>query len=101
MPAVLDDLRDIEGRAKSELEAVADEAALEAWRVAYLGRKGRLTLVLRGLASLPAEERRQVGAAANRLKGLLEDHLRVDRGVLAGSIFPGSADVGPMAGLVG
>jgi uncharacterized protein (DUF1501 family) len=35
------------------------------------------------------------------LKGLLEDHLRVDRALLASSIFPGSADVAPMAGLVG
>ena len=35
------------------------------------------------------------------LKGLLEDHLRVERGVLASSVFPGSADVAPMAGLVG
>jgi uncharacterized protein (DUF1501 family) len=35
------------------------------------------------------------------LKGLLEDHLRVDRAVLASSIFPGSSDVAPMAGLVG
>jgi uncharacterized protein (DUF1501 family) len=35
------------------------------------------------------------------LKGLLEDHLRVERAVLASNIFPGSADVAPMAGLVG
>jgi uncharacterized protein (DUF1501 family) len=35
------------------------------------------------------------------LKGLLEDHLRVDRALLASSIFPGSAEIAPMAGLVG
>ncbi len=35
------------------------------------------------------------------LKGLLEDHLRVDRGLLASGIFPGSADVASMTGLVG
>jgi uncharacterized protein (DUF1501 family) len=35
------------------------------------------------------------------LKGLLKDHLRVDDQVLATTIFPGSADVKPMAGLVG
>lgn len=34
------------------------------------------------------------------LKGLLRDHLRVDEKVLAGTVFPGSADVAPMAGLV-
>jgi uncharacterized protein (DUF1501 family) len=35
------------------------------------------------------------------LKGLLKDHVRVAEKVLATSVFPGSADVKPMAGLVG
>jgi uncharacterized protein (DUF1501 family) len=35
------------------------------------------------------------------LKGLLRDHLRVDERVLASSVFPGSADAAPAAGLVG
>jgi uncharacterized protein (DUF1501 family) len=35
------------------------------------------------------------------LKGLLRDHLRVDQRVLASTVFPVSADVAPMAGLVG
>jgi uncharacterized protein (DUF1501 family) len=35
------------------------------------------------------------------LKGLLRDHLRVEESVLASTAFPDSADVAPMAGLVG
>jgi uncharacterized protein (DUF1501 family) len=35
------------------------------------------------------------------LKGLLRDHLRVDETVLADAVFPGSADVKAMGGLVG
>jgi uncharacterized protein (DUF1501 family) len=35
------------------------------------------------------------------LKGLLRDHLRLDEGALASTVFPGSAAVAPMAGLVG
>ena len=35
------------------------------------------------------------------LKGLLKDHLRVTDQALAGNVFPGSQDVGAMAGLVG
>lgn len=58
--------------AAAALAAAADEAALEAWRIAYMGRKGRLTLLLRSLSALSIEERRQVGAAANRLKASLE-----------------------------
>jgi len=34
------------------------------------------------------------------LKGLLRDHLRADERVLAGEVFPGSADVRPLAGLL-
>jgi phenylalanyl-tRNA synthetase alpha chain len=58
--------------ALASLEAAPDTRALDAWRVEYLGRKGRLTGVLRGLASLPVEERRTAGAAANALKQELE-----------------------------
>ena len=35
------------------------------------------------------------------LKGLLRDHLRVDERALASTVFPDSADVAPIAGLVG
>jgi phenylalanyl-tRNA synthetase alpha chain len=45
---------------------------LEAWRVDFMGRKGRLTGLLRGLGGLEIDERKIVGAAANRLRGELE-----------------------------
>jgi uncharacterized protein (DUF1501 family) len=35
------------------------------------------------------------------LKGVLKDHLRVDEKALAATVFPGSDEVKPMAGLVG
>jgi len=50
---------------------------LQVWRVTYLGRKGRLTGVLRGLGGLPVEERRALGALANRLKDDLESALEL------------------------
>ena len=70
-----DDLKTIEEQAQAELAAARDEASLEAWRVAWLGRKGRLTSVLRGLSDLPIEERRSQGTAANSLKEALESAL--------------------------
>ncbi len=73
-----DELRQIEQDARRDLAAAADEAALSVWRVGYLGRKGRLTQVLRGLAELPPDERRSVGAAANALKDRL-DHAHASR----------------------
>ncbi|MGB6836765.1 MAG: phenylalanine--tRNA ligase subunit alpha [Dehalococcoidia bacterium] len=72
-------LEQLASAAYSELAAASDDRALETWRVAYLGRKGRLTLLLRSLGSLTLEERRQVGAAANRLKGELEAALEARR----------------------
>ncbi|MBI4199104.1 MAG: phenylalanine--tRNA ligase subunit alpha, partial [Chloroflexi bacterium] len=72
---LLQELENLVQDAEGDLGQVADTAALEAWRVSYLGRRGRLTLLLRGLASLPLEERRDVGAQANRAKELLGQRL--------------------------
>ena len=79
-------LSEIESQALGELAAVTGDEALEAWRVAYLGRRGRLTLVLRGLAGLPLEKRRNAGAAANRLKQQLESALAAKKDDLARSV---------------
>jgi phenylalanyl-tRNA synthetase alpha chain len=68
MSDILTEVEQLASSGRSELAAAADDKALEAWRVAYLGRKGKLTLLLRSLGSLSLEERRRVGAAANRVK---------------------------------
>jgi phenylalanyl-tRNA synthetase alpha chain len=84
--------------ATKALAAAGDPAALDAWRVEYLGRKGRLTGVLRGLAGLSIDERKSAGAAANALKLELEaafddraEALR--RAALQSSIETGMLDV--------
>jgi phenylalanyl-tRNA synthetase alpha chain len=71
----LPDLEVLRSRALAELSRAEDGAALDSWRIAYLGRQGAVTQVLRGLGELPAEERRFIGAAANRLRGDLESEL--------------------------
>jgi phenylalanyl-tRNA synthetase alpha chain len=58
--------------ALKELESVNSPETLEVWRIRYLGRKGELTTILRSLADLPPEERRTVGAVANKVKASLE-----------------------------
>ena len=84
--------------ALAALAAAGDQKALAAWHVEYLGRKGRLTAILRGLAGLAVEERKSQGAAANALKGELEsayeartEELR--RASLDASIETGKIDV--------
>ncbi|MPZ48701.1 MAG: phenylalanine--tRNA ligase subunit alpha [Dehalococcoidia bacterium] len=69
------DLEALRSRALIELSAAGDAAALDAWRLAYLGRQGAVTRVLRGLGELPAEERRAVGAMANAMRADLEGAL--------------------------
>ena len=61
--------------ASGELASIDNTESLEAWRVAYLGRRGHLTLYLRGLAGMDLEERRTAGAMGNQAKGRLEELL--------------------------
>ncbi len=68
--------------ALQEIEAAADLAALQELRVRYLGKKGELTRQLKGLGSLPPEERRTAGSSINTLKGELETALKTRREVL-------------------
>jgi phenylalanyl-tRNA synthetase alpha chain len=68
-------LNELKSNALKELEAVGQTKDLEAWRVRYLGKKSQLTSVLRGLAQLPIEERKPVGALANRIKAEFEERL--------------------------
>ena len=59
------DLEALQEEALAAVAAAADVAALEALELDVLGKKGRLTGVLRGIGALPPEERPQVGAIAN------------------------------------
>lgn len=49
------------------------DADLEALRVRYLGKKGELTAVLRGMAGLSPEERPVVGQLANKVRAEIEN----------------------------
>ncbi|HWP62782.1 MAG TPA: phenylalanine--tRNA ligase subunit alpha [Candidatus Binatia bacterium] len=52
--------------------AAPDLASLERLQIDVLGRKGRLTAVLRGIGSLPADDRPKVGAVANAVRAAIE-----------------------------
>ena len=49
-----------------------DDADLEAIRIRFLGKKGELTAVLRGMGALSAEERPIVGQLANEIRADIE-----------------------------
>ena len=52
-----------------------DGADLEALRIRYLGKKGELTAVLRGMGKLSAEERPVIGQIANEVREAIENEL--------------------------
>ncbi len=68
-----DALRD---EALTSLGAADNDAAIEAWRVAWLGRQeGRVTSLTRSIREQPADQRKAFGASANQLKQRLESAL--------------------------
>ena len=63
-----DRVRDIKKKAIQDLGEVRDLSDLERFRIAYLGKKGLLTSLMKRLAELSSEERPEAGQAVNRLK---------------------------------
>ena len=73
--SLIDDLVKLEEEAK-ELVAGADDAAkLEAARVELLGRKGRITGLMRMMGKLAPEDRPMMGKRANEMRQLIEGML--------------------------
>jgi phenylalanyl-tRNA synthetase alpha chain len=80
--------RDLEALRADALAAVAaapDVTTLDALELDVLGKKGRLTSVLRGIGALPAEDRPRVGAIANTVRADVEAALAARGRELRGS----------------
>ncbi|MBI4321631.1 MAG: phenylalanine--tRNA ligase subunit alpha [Chloroflexi bacterium] len=72
---MIDRLREMRESALHELQSAQDLKELENWRIKYLGKKGALTAILRGLGGLAPAERPTVGQVANDMKTALESAL--------------------------
>jgi len=74
------DYKALAAEARQIFGTAADEQELEAARVAWIGRKGRITVLLRQIPELPEDERPLAGRTLNTLKGdlssLLDARLR-------------------------
>lgn len=68
-------LEAIKESALKELKEAASKVDLENIRVKYLGKKGELTQILRGMGALTAEERPIVGKVANEVREALENFI--------------------------
>jgi phenylalanyl-tRNA synthetase alpha chain len=63
-----EELKQLELDGSARIAEASDLKSLEEVRVAYLGRKGRITEILKGLGSASPEDRRSLGQMANLLK---------------------------------
>ena len=79
------DLEALQADALASIDAAGDAAELDALELDVLGKKGRLTTVLRGIGALPAEDRPKVGAIANAVRQTVEAALAERGSALRGS----------------
>lgn len=75
-------LNELVETAAAKIDAAADLAALDAVRVAYLGKKGALTARLKSLSELPADERPAAGQEINHAKQDLQSRINLRRETL-------------------
>ena len=75
-------LDDLKAEATAAIESAGDSAALEKLRVEWLGKKGRVTDLLKSLGQLDADERPKVGAEINAVKQLLNEQISERKGTL-------------------
>jgi phenylalanyl-tRNA synthetase alpha chain len=78
-------LEEVRAAARATLSGAADGASLEEVRVRFLGRKGELTGLLRGLAELDPAERPEAGALANALKAEISAGIEEAQARLSGA----------------
>src|SRR3989442_3626522 len=80
---LLQQLEQLRQEAEADLAQANTTEAIKAWHGEYLGRKGRLTGILRNLGGLSNEERPLVGKTANEVKAALENALQERQAAIA------------------
>ena len=78
----MQELQQILDLALQQFAVISDEAELEQVKAKYLGKEGSLTVLLKGLGKLSAEERPAAGARINQVKQGIESALQQRRDAL-------------------
>ena len=81
----IQDLPKLEADYLAAIDAATDEPALEAVRLAALGKKGRVSELMKSLGGMSADERQVAGPALNGLKDRLTQALAIRKAALAGA----------------
>lgn len=75
-------LQEIKEEALREIDSAQSLQELQNLRSKYLGKKGLISLALKGIKDIPPEERREFGRRLNEIKELLEERLEEKEGEL-------------------
>ena len=78
----MEELQQILDQALQQFALISDEAELEQVKARYLGKDGSLTVLLKGLGKLSAEQRPAAGARINQVKQAIEAALQQRREAL-------------------
>src|SRR2546423_3723480 len=73
MPTLQEQIEESRREALTALASAQSSAVLEEWSIKYLGKKGQMTGLFRGVGALPPEERAGAGQAVNAAKQELEE----------------------------
>ena len=79
----MNELNDVVDAAKAAFERASAPADLENAKALFLGKTGRVTELMKGLAALPVDEKKSRGAAINQAKQAIEAALNARRQALA------------------
>jgi phenylalanyl-tRNA synthetase alpha chain len=75
----MENLEGLAAEAAAKISAASDAQTLDQVRVEYLGKKGHITALLKGLGALSAEERPAAGAEINRVKEALSEQIAASK----------------------
>jgi phenylalanyl-tRNA synthetase alpha chain len=91
---MLETLNQIKTEGITRLLAIKDAEALETWRIAYLGAKGRLKAAMAGMKDVPKDQKPLVGKTMNEVKAALEQAFESQQRAVGGGAEARAA--GPM-----
>ncbi len=69
-------IAEIEKQARTDLQNLKVAADLENFRIAYLGKKGKVTVLMEHLKTLDGEARKSFGIEVNRLKQWIQEAIQ-------------------------
>jgi phenylalanyl-tRNA synthetase alpha chain len=87
-PASLESIEELRRKAEAELVAIADHDAAEKFRIAWLGKKGVVRELFKGVSAVPLSERKAYGEQTNALRAFLEEALEQKLGAASDGKAP-------------